>query len=169
MQKFSAALSMGRHSAVRNQRQAACRSTNAPNKSPIQKSRQRTCTEKTRAAAPDCLTARATISEPLTDRRTAWALPARASGARKSFPPTLTLQSYIRRSSVGFPGTRATKEAGHILHPSSLVRKRTRFQDNSTNFSSTAATGCKPSRGGLLQARTSQGSAGTGSQGFVPR
>ena len=42
-------------------------------------------------------------------------------------------QSYIRRSSVSFPGTRATKEAGQILHPASLVRKRTRFSESSTN------------------------------------
>ena len=43
-------------------------------------------------------------------------------------------QSYIRRSSVSFPGTRATKEAGQILHPSAPMRKRMRFQDNSTNL-----------------------------------
>ena len=42
-------------------------------------------------------------------------------------------QSYIRRSSVSFPGTRATKEDGQILHPSAPMRKRTSFQDNSTN------------------------------------
>ena len=35
--------------------------------------------------------------------------------------------------SVSFPGTRATKEAGQILHPSAPMRMRMRFQDNSTN------------------------------------
>ena len=37
-------------------------------------------------------------------------------------------QSYIRRSSVSFPGTRSTKEAGLILHPSAPVRKRRGFR-----------------------------------------
>ena len=41
--------------------------------------------------------------------------------------------------SVSFPGTRATKEAGHILHPSSPVRKRTRCRDSSTNSPSFTA------------------------------
>ena len=58
-----------------------------------------------------------------------WAHPANVS----NFPPRCAVCVVPKTVSVSFPGTRATKEAGQILHPSSPVRKRTRCRDSSTN------------------------------------